>query len=97
MAKRCDLCRRSSTKGAKRSHSKIKTLKRQNINLQSRTVDGIKVKICTKCLRTVAKKEAEFEAKKAKATTPKKTEKKKVVKKVVKKATKKTVKKTAKK
>jgi ribosomal protein L28 len=55
MAKKCDLCGRGATKGASRSHSKIKTLKRQNINLQSRIVDGKKVKLCTSCLRTMNK------------------------------------------
>jgi len=55
MAKKCDLCGRSATKGASRSHSKIKTLKRQNINLQSKLVDGMKVKLCTSCLRTMDK------------------------------------------
>ncbi len=57
MGKKCDLCDRSSTKGASRSHSNIKTLKRQNINLQSKTVMGIKTKVCTKCLRTMKKNE----------------------------------------
>ncbi len=85
MAKRCDLCKRSSTKGAKRSHSNIKTLKRQNINLQSRVVDGVKVKICTKCLRTIAKKQAEFEAKEAKKPVAKKVKKKQTKKQTVKK------------
>lgn len=55
MAKKCDLCRRSATKGASRSHSNIKTLKRQHINLQSRTIDGLKLKVCTSCLRTMNK------------------------------------------
>ena len=55
MAKKCDLCSRSATKGASRSHSKIKTLKRQGINLQSKMIDGLKVKICTSCIRTMAK------------------------------------------
>jgi len=55
MAKRCDLCGRGATKGASRSHSKIKTLKRQNINLQSKTIEGEKVKLCTSCLRTIDK------------------------------------------
>jgi len=55
MAKKCDLCGRSATKGASRSHSKIKTLKRQNINLQSKSIDGLKVKLCTSCLRTIDK------------------------------------------
>ena len=55
MAKKCDLCGRGSTKGASRSHSKIKTLKRQNINLQSKVIEGLKVKVCTSCLRTMEK------------------------------------------
>lgn len=59
MPKRCDLCRRSATKGASRSHSKIQTLQRQGINLQTKTVDGLKLKVCTSCMRTMAKHEAE--------------------------------------
>ncbi|MCD4693748.1 50S ribosomal protein L28 [bacterium] len=55
MSKRCDICGKGSTKGAKRSHSNVKTLKRQNRNLQPRKVNGVKLKICTKCLRTLAK------------------------------------------
>jgi len=55
MAKRCDLCKRSSMKGAKRSHSNIKTLKRQDINLQSKKIDGVKLKVCTSCMRTMKK------------------------------------------
>lgn len=42
-------------KGASRSHSKIKTLKRQDINLQTKNIDGMKIKVCTSCLRTAAK------------------------------------------
>ncbi len=56
MARKCDLCKRGATKGASRSHSKIKTLKRQKINLQSKVIDGAKLKICTSCMRTLAKK-----------------------------------------
>jgi len=56
MAKKCDLCGRGSTKGASRSHSNIKTLKRQNINLQTRRISGKKLTICTKCLKTVGQK-----------------------------------------
>ena len=55
MAKKCDMCGRGSTKGASRSHSKIKTLKRQHINLQSKNVEGLSVKLCTSCLRTLEK------------------------------------------
>lgn len=55
MGKTCDLCGRGSMKGATRSHSKIKTLKRQDINLQTKNIDGMKIKVCTSCLRTAAK------------------------------------------
>ncbi|MEI6528875.1 MAG: bL28 family ribosomal protein [Candidatus Falkowbacteria bacterium] len=55
MAKKCDLCGRSATKGASRSHSKIKTLKRQNINLQSKMIEGLKARLCTSCIRTMEK------------------------------------------
>lgn len=55
MAKKCDMCKRSATKGASRSHSKIQTLKRQNINLQTKVIDGMKFKLCTSCLRTIDK------------------------------------------
>jgi len=55
MAKKCDLCGRGSTKDANRSHSNIKTTKRQHVNLQSKKIDGKKLKICTKCLKTMVK------------------------------------------
>ena len=55
MAKKCELCGRGATKGAKRSHSNIKTLKRQNINLQTKSIDGLKLKVCVKCIRTMKK------------------------------------------
>lgn len=55
MAKKCDICGRGSTKDASRSHSNIKTLKRQYINLQSKKIDGKKQKVCTKCIKTMSK------------------------------------------
>ncbi len=55
MSRKCDICGRSSQKSAKRSHSNIKTIKRQYINLQSKIINGKKIKICTKCLRTLIK------------------------------------------
>jgi len=55
MAKKCDMCGRGATKGASRSHSKIQTLKRQNINLQSMTIGDEKFKVCTSCMRTLVK------------------------------------------
>ena len=55
MARKCDLCGRGSTKDATRSHSNIKTIKRQYINLQTKIIDGKRMKICTKCLKTMVK------------------------------------------
>ncbi len=55
MAKQCDLCERGSTKGARRSHSNIKTIRRQNINLQTKHVDGKKMLLCTRCIKTMVK------------------------------------------
>ncbi|HBB38089.1 MAG: 50S ribosomal protein L28 [Candidatus Magasanikbacteria bacterium GW2011_GWD2_43_18] len=51
MARICDLCGKGSKKAASRSHSKIKTLRRQHPNLQK--MDGKMV--CTRCMRTAAK------------------------------------------
>jgi len=91
MAKKCDICGRSATRGASRSHSKIRTLKRQNINLQAKNIDGLKLRVCTSCLRTRAKKEREAAAKivenrekalKVKAAAPKKPVAKKASSKV---------------
>ncbi len=55
MAKQCEICGRTSTKGIARSHSNVKTHRRQNINLQTKSIQGGKIKICTKCLKTVNK------------------------------------------
>ena len=55
MAKKCDACERGSRKGATRSHSNVKTIKRQNISLHTRKVIGGSVKLCTKCLKTANK------------------------------------------
>jgi ribosomal protein L28 len=58
MAKRCAVCGRGSTSGAMRSHSNRQTLKRQNINLQSRKLEGQTVKVCVNCLKTAKKNSA---------------------------------------
>jgi len=55
MAKVCDLCGRGSTKDAARSHANNKTNKRQNLNLQSKKIDGKRKNVCTKCLKTMSK------------------------------------------
>lgn len=55
MAKRCKICGRGSQKDASRSHSNIKTIRRQYINLQTKIISGKKIRICTKCLKTMSK------------------------------------------
>ncbi|MBI2436552.1 MAG: 50S ribosomal protein L28 [Candidatus Magasanikbacteria bacterium] len=49
---KCDMCAKGSKKTANRSHSKVKTLRRQKPNLQK--LENLLV--CTKCRRTVTKK-----------------------------------------
>ena len=51
MKKSCSRCGKGSKKAASRSHSKIKTLRRQHANIQK--VGG--VYLCTKCIRTKGK------------------------------------------
>ncbi len=79
MSRRCDLCGRGPRKVIRRSHSKRATNSRQHINLQSKTIDGLKKKVCTKCIKTIS----------LKGKVPVKKVTKKVVKKMTKKATKK--------
>ena len=55
MARTCDMCGKGAKKAASRSHSKIKTLRRQKPNLQK--MDGKMV--CTRCMRTTAKHAAQ--------------------------------------
>ena len=51
MARLCDMCGRGSKRAANRSHSNIKTLRRQKPNLQK---FGDK-RVCTRCVRTLKK------------------------------------------
>ncbi|HKW23261.1 MAG TPA: 50S ribosomal protein L28 [Ktedonobacterales bacterium] len=59
MSARCDVCHRKPMYGHNVSHSNRKTNRRFNLNLQSRRllIDGEmkRVKICTRCLRTMVK------------------------------------------
>lgn len=56
MSKICSVCERRYLKGNQRSHSNIATIKRQRVNLQMATIDGKRKLVCTRCLRTKAKK-----------------------------------------
>jgi large subunit ribosomal protein L28 len=55
MSRVCDLCGRGPNKAMSRSHSNIATKRRQHVNLQTKKLAGNKVKVCTRCLRTLAK------------------------------------------
>ncbi|MDD4606932.1 MAG: 50S ribosomal protein L28 [Patescibacteria group bacterium] len=55
MSRQCDVCGRTALRGNIRSHANNKTKHRQHLNLQSKTLDGKKVKICTKCIKTLNK------------------------------------------
>ncbi|OGL87419.1 50S ribosomal protein L28 [Candidatus Uhrbacteria bacterium RIFCSPLOWO2_02_FULL_48_12] len=56
MARVCSQCGRGALSAQSRSHSNIATKRRQFLNLQTRRVNGQKVKICTRCLRTMTNK-----------------------------------------
>ena len=51
----CQLCGRGPLKGNWRSHSNIKTIRRQKLNLQTKKVDGKKLLICANCLKSLNK------------------------------------------
>ena len=56
MSKVCDICKRGTTSGFLRSHSNMKSKRKVMINLQSKKIDGKRLKVCTKCIKTLAKK-----------------------------------------
>ncbi len=51
MPRICDLCARGAKKAANRSHSNVKTLRRQGVNLQKFG----DFRACARCIRTVTK------------------------------------------
>ncbi len=56
MARTCSICGRGALKANMRSHSKIATIKRQRVNVQSLYKDGKRVMACTSCIRSHARK-----------------------------------------
>lgn len=58
MARTCSICGRGALKGNMRSHSKIATIKRQHVNVQTLFVGGKRVTACTSCIRSNARKSA---------------------------------------
>ena len=57
MARRCEACERGPLTGNTRSHSKIASKTRRLVNLQTKTIDGMRMKLCTRCIRTLTAKE----------------------------------------
>lgn len=51
------VCGRTSLNAASRSHSNIKTLRKQHLNMQSKWIAGMRVALCTKCIKTAKTKE----------------------------------------
>ncbi|MAF14303.1 MAG: 50S ribosomal protein L28 [Parcubacteria group bacterium] len=64
----CDICKRQPLKANWKSHSQVKTIRRQKLNLQSKKIDGKKISICTSCLKNLAKSNNRDKAKKNKET-----------------------------
>lgn len=55
MSKVCQKCNRGTNVKISRSHSNIATKKRQYLNLQTKKINGQKIKICGKCLKSLNK------------------------------------------
>jgi len=55
MSKVCDVCGRGPKSSVNVSHAKNATKRVLHINLQSKKIDGKKQKVCTKCIKTMAK------------------------------------------
>ena len=52
MSRTCSICGRGTTSGNSRSHSNIATKRTFAINIQTKKVNGVKAKVCTKCIKT---------------------------------------------
>jgi large subunit ribosomal protein L28 len=56
MAKACELCAKKANTANNVSHAQNKTKKKQQPNLHSIIVDGVKIKkVCSTCRRTINK------------------------------------------
>jgi ribosomal protein L28 len=55
MSRICEACGRGSNRANNRSHSRVATKRQQHVNLQSRKIDGVKAKVCTRCIKTLTK------------------------------------------
>lgn len=55
MSKTCQVCGRGTRSSQSRSHSNIATKRTQKINVQTKMIEGEKIKVCAKCIKTSAK------------------------------------------
>ena len=55
MSRTCEICGRGTQSGHSRSHSNIATKRKFKVNIQTKKIDGKKVRTCTKCIRTMSK------------------------------------------
>jgi len=58
MGKRCAITGKASKASARRSHSNIQTKTRQKANLQTKVVDGKKIVISARGIKTLKKRAA---------------------------------------
>lgn len=55
MPRACSLCGKTATFGSNVSHSKVHTARRFDANLHPAVIKGVKMLVCTRCLRTQTK------------------------------------------
>ncbi|HEY8655246.1 MAG TPA: 50S ribosomal protein L28 [Candidatus Limnocylindria bacterium] len=67
MPRACALCGKHAAFGSNVSHSKVHTKRRFDANLHPAMIKGVKLLVCTRCLRTETK-DARMAKKAAKAT-----------------------------
>ncbi|MFA7653682.1 MAG: 50S ribosomal protein L28 [Candidatus Magasanikbacteria bacterium] len=58
MSRTCTICGKKAIRANRVSHSNIKTPRRQKPNLQFLTINGKRLRACSTCRRTNAKKSA---------------------------------------
>ncbi len=58
MSMTCALCAKKATRANHVSHSKVRVPRMQLPNLQTLNIAGKRVRVCTTCRRTLAKKAA---------------------------------------
>lgn len=59
MSRTCEMTGRGTRSGNKRSHSEIATKRTFAVNLQTKRINGKKVRLSAKAIKTLAKRAAE--------------------------------------